>query len=310
MLEKALHIGTFGAFLVVAGFIGFFLWQSLFVEKVDNDSNRPAAPQTEQQRADEKLNRGGAIPGNRDATDKALANYTKWLAVFTAFLVLATIGLFVSGERSVDVARRSADAAKGSANAANKSAEIAERALIAGQRAFVSVAFNQNANRDIKTGDITRWQFVPVWLNTGNTPTRNMENHVSIMWPDKEFANEWDFPDYWSSGSARDPAPLSASPKSTVQGEALFVPVDIIADIINGKRFLYFWGWAAYNDVFPDTPRYVTRFAVRIVIGGDARDKDKISFNYRYLARYNCSDEECERQGFPASWQARQAEPQ
>jgi hypothetical protein len=105
LLEKILHIATFAVFLIVAGFIGFFLWQSLFVaEKIGDNSNQTAAAQTEQRRANES--------SQRDATDKAIAKYTKLLAVFTGFLVLATILLFVSGERSIGVARRSATAAK------------------------------------------------------------------------------------------------------------------------------------------------------------------------------------------------------
>ena len=106
MSEKILHIATFAAFLIVAGFIGFFLWQSLFVaDKIDDDGKQTDAAQIEQQRA-------GSVPSQRDTTDKAIASYTKWLAVFTGFLVLATILLFVSGERSIEVARRSANAAK------------------------------------------------------------------------------------------------------------------------------------------------------------------------------------------------------
>jgi hypothetical protein len=47
MSEKILHIATFAAFLIVAGFIGFFLWQSLFVaDKIDDDGKQTDAAQT------------------------------------------------------------------------------------------------------------------------------------------------------------------------------------------------------------------------------------------------------------------------
>ena len=67
------------------------------------------------------------------------------IALFNGLLVLATIALFISAEKSAD--------------AAKKSAEIAERALIAGQRAFISVSFDRTAIIDPETGKITAWSF-------------------------------------------------------------------------------------------------------------------------------------------------------
>jgi hypothetical protein len=66
------------------------------------------------------------------------------------------------------------------------------------------------------------------------------------------------------------------------------------------------WGWATHNDVFPQTPIHVTRFAVQIVAGGDPTDKDKMSFSFRFIHNYNCSDDECEHQGYPAWWKPRE----
>ena len=66
-------------------------------------------------------NKEASEPSRRDATDKAIAKYTKWLAVFTGFLVLANILLFVSGERSIEVARRS----------------VAKNALVASNRPWI-----------------------------------------------------------------------------------------------------------------------------------------------------------------------------
>ena len=140
MLEKILHIATFGAFLVIAGFIGVFLLQSLFVaEKIGDSHTQADAEQAEQKSANKHFDRGGAIPSERNITDRVIANYTKCLAVFTAFLVLATIGLFVSGERSIEISRRTAVAAKDSATAAQKAANLAEETLIATNRPWISI---------------------------------------------------------------------------------------------------------------------------------------------------------------------------
>src|SRR5262245_48230301 len=121
MLERTAHLVIFGAFLVICGLIGFFLWNNLFPEKITNRADNPSNAQPEYQHAYEKLDRASPLPGSRDATDEAIADYTKWLAIFTAFLVLATIGLFVSGERSIEVARQSANAAIKAADAAKQS---------------------------------------------------------------------------------------------------------------------------------------------------------------------------------------------
>jgi hypothetical protein len=235
-----------------------------------------------------------------------VAYFTAWLVGFTGVLAASTIGLWIvtwqGAKRQSREMRDSIGIAERAARGSHRSADIAERALVAGQRAFVSVAFGQNANRNIGTREISHWRFAPTWLNTGNSPTRNMENHVSMWWPDTELADDWCFPDYWYPGP-RTPTLIGIAPKSTIEGQSITVPVGIIADVIEERKFLYFWGWATYNDVFPETPRYVTRFAVRVVIGGDARNSESISFYYARLGQYNCSDEECDRQGFPASWQ-------
>jgi hypothetical protein len=85
---------------------------------VEGGDAQPA--RSEYEDGTKKAHKTGPVAPAPGATDQAIAEYTKWLAIFTAFLVLATIGLFVSGERTVDVARQSANAAKDSADAAKK----------------------------------------------------------------------------------------------------------------------------------------------------------------------------------------------
>lgn len=237
-------------------------------------------------------------PSHSNPTEEAIAEYTKWLAVFTAFLVLATIGLFVSGERMAKISKFSADAA-------NRSAEIAERALIAGQRAFVSVSFEPSASKSVETNKITTWNFTPIWWNAGDTPTRNMQNHINIKLFDGSLPNDWGFPDLWATNIAvedRLPVPLGCAPKGTVRGQAVGVSVDQMKEVIAGTKWLYMWGWASYSDVFPGTMLHVTRFAVQIAAGGDPTDNGKTSVTFHFARKYNCSDEECEHQGYPASW--------
>lgn len=96
MLKTVTDLLVFGTYLIVAVFLGFVLWQSLF-SNPHAVSPEPAA--------------------NVVGAEDPIATYTRWLAVFTALLVAATVALFVSGERNVKVAEAAADAAKRSADA-------------------------------------------------------------------------------------------------------------------------------------------------------------------------------------------------
>jgi hypothetical protein len=94
---------------------------------------------------------------SKDETDEALARYTLWLMVFTGILALATIGLggatlglYWTGEKQIDLIEKnsvaqardmqaSIDAATKSSNAANRSAAAAEQALVSSDRAWITV---------------------------------------------------------------------------------------------------------------------------------------------------------------------------
>ena len=107
----AVNIAVFGAFvLIVAVFVFvFFHWQTLFASEKYGYREEKAEPTYSQQAArSENASGTSASPSGSKKTDEAIAEYAKWLAIFTMFLVLATIGLFISGERNVDVARRAA----------------------------------------------------------------------------------------------------------------------------------------------------------------------------------------------------------
>jgi flagellar basal body-associated protein FliL len=231
----------------------------------------------------------------------SISLYTLALVVFTAVLAFGALYQFSFLGRAERIAAETAKTAK-------DSVDVAKQALVAGQRAFISVSHRASAQKSIKDGKIYSYGFTPVWFNAGNTPTRNMENHINIRAFEKEIANDWDFPNLWDAKTPtekRVPIRLGASPKNTVDGQSVTVSIDTIQDVIDGKKFLYFWGTATYNDVFPGTELHVTRFAVQIVIGGDPHDPEHLSISYPFLSKYNCSDEECSHLGFPADWKPR-----
>jgi len=297
MLKALTIAAVIGAFAFALSFVGLSAWRSFHAK--DYQTNQQSGPEKT------ATNSGDPAPpiGAKESPEEAIARYNLWLMIFTgvlAFVALIQIAFLLNADRTSTVA----------ANAANKSAEIAERALIAGQRAFISAYFESVANKNIETNQITAWSFTPVWQNAGDTPTREMQNHISIKVFDGLLPSDWDFPDMWPANTATEDrvfTPLSAAPKGTVRGQSVGgLSLDQMRGIIAGEKSLYMWGWAAYRDVFPNTALHVTRFAVRIIVGGDPTDATKISFTFQFTRRYNCSDEECEHQGYPATWTPRE----
>ena len=117
----AINIAAFGAFLLRFLFLDSFFGKHYLPPKnTANDRHKLNQPIVNKNSGEHAL-RGSPAPSCGNSIDRAIADYTKWLAIFTMFLVLATIGLFVSGERNVGVARRSAEAAQSSADAVMQS---------------------------------------------------------------------------------------------------------------------------------------------------------------------------------------------
>jgi hypothetical protein len=116
-------------YAVVAIVLGVLLWQSLFGSEVLTTA-RPE--QTER-----NLHGDQAPPVAHSRAEETIAEYTRVLAVFTGLLVLATIALFVSGERNVKVATEAAKAAQDAANAARASVDLAQVTATRQLRAYL-----------------------------------------------------------------------------------------------------------------------------------------------------------------------------
>jgi hypothetical protein len=104
---------------------------------------------------------------------------TDWLLVlFNGLLVLATIALFISGERAVGVARISASAAKESAIAAKQSATTADEVGRAQTRAYVSI----KSAKLVFIGPEANPFTTIVVSNGGRSPARNFLWEVSLQY--------------------------------------------------------------------------------------------------------------------------------
>jgi hypothetical protein len=142
---------------------------------------------------------------------------------------------------------------------ANRTAGIARDAMVAGGRAFV-FALDVRAfwELDDATGRYS-WRFRPVLKNAGDTPTKGMLMHTQCVVITQPLQRGFDF-DYRTSdlGDGLIAPKADALGSLAPRGPALS-PQDII-DTQQGRRFIYLWGWVRYSDVFPGTPRHVTRF--------------------------------------------------
>lgn len=187
MLKTFVIIAFMAAFVLFASIIGMIAFSS--EESNTNNEKQPAIAEHSNSesggtRANENASQHAAEGKKKAEWYRIFTNHlTDWLLVlFNGLLVAATIALFVSGERNVEVARKSANAAKDSADAANKAAMVAEKTLIAGQRAWIRIdeiglggeglAFDQNGASVAVSFKIT---------NVGNSPAINITAHAWLI---------------------------------------------------------------------------------------------------------------------------------
>ncbi len=194
-------------------------------------------------------------------------------------------------ENSVVEAGKSADAAR-------KGAEISELAMIAGNRAYVHYnSFRWISHFDRKNNWYF-WRLHPRWINSGNTPTRGLEVRVAYELRDAPLPETFDF---------RFPESLQVTPTTIYpSGMIESMPRDITGEelvaIRDGKKHFYVWGVARYHDVFPGTPRHVTKFCCSIGnVTGNPREgydvnSNAVEITFPFYHRHNCADDDCQDQ--------------
>ena len=166
-------------------------------------------------------------------------------------------------------------------------------------RAYVYVSFEHKPVQVAHSGQIVSYRFTPIWHNSGATPTRNMTNHISLGLFSGDMPAGWHFPDRWKKSippSEWQNVQTLAGPNSDALGQALDVDMATMVSVVTGSgpNTLYIWGWAKYDDVFSHTPRRVTRFCNKILVGGDPTQPDKCTITFPLHSEYNCADEECD----------------
>jgi len=180
-------------------------------------------------------------------------------------------------------------------------ADIAKESLIVGNGAFVFVidfVWTWETAPDDLLGDPITYTFRPVWQNSGNTQTKNMVTMVAIELSDSIISDQFDFT---AAKTATQPALIG--PKSQIRGgtERPITAAEMV-EVAAGKKFLYLWGWARYEDIFPDTKPHLTRYCTQVRAAGDllsrpAKDRPGAFIHFSIHPRGNCADDECRLQG-------------
>ena len=255
--------------------------------------------------------------------DRGLTNYTFWLAVFTAALFAAAFGqvwLFWWQLRlirdSLDDAKIAAEAARDGALTAKESADIAKLSMVSGDRAYVHFAGcrwishlkDKNAvaekmdqplrcrwvsDRVDRKAQIF-WRVRPIWINSGNTPTRKLHVYVHYELLDAPLDADYQF-----IPTRDEPWPAMIAPKGQIEGASRDFFGDDLVAVKEGRKHLYVWGIARYQDVFPDTVVRVTKFCVVATnLTGDPTKPwdEKFPFHIAFVIfnRHNCADEDCD----------------
>jgi hypothetical protein len=84
------------------------------------------------------------------------------------------------------------------------------------------------------------------------------------------------------------------APESTVSANPIPISQTDLTKVQEGTLHLYFWGWAAYRDVFRDSKVHLTEFCSKLTtISGDIATGN-VRFVYTHCPSHNCADETCE----------------
>jgi hypothetical protein len=106
--------------------------------------------------------------------------------------------------------------------------------------------------------------FVP-WKNSGGTPAVPVNSLVGATW----VQNETDF-EYGTVVQQGQHQPFVLGPGAEIPSGT----IDIISPQLNDlfmhhQGHQFFWGWARYKDVFPNSPWHIVEFCFRVIIEGE-----------------------------------------
>jgi hypothetical protein len=241
----------------------------------------------------------------KEKNDALLTEYTRDLASWTKVLALLTFGLLLAAGiqiimflRQLKVMRQDLEDTQTVARAAKQSAETARESLAVerGTMVFSGRAYVQGGQMrwlSHRDADVIFWRLRPRWGNSGNTPTRNLRVWVQFSLVDTPKPDDYEFPIEWPERMR----PVTLPPKSEFESPFFDIKGPDLQLVKEDKKHLYVWGIAEYNDVYPETPRRITKFCVKAgpVTGDPTKywdDKDPVEIRWGQITGQNFMDED------------------
>jgi hypothetical protein len=195
-------------------------------------------------------------------------------------------------KRTADQSVIAATAASNSAIEAKNANQTTKAALIDVQRAFVFLGTVTATAVGNNQADF----YFPM-ENSGTTPTKDMRMHVNYQSMKDPLPDNFEFPDLWIAGMPKVNRHTMIGPKGNTGQHLGPISNVLVQAAIHRQIHLYFWGWARYRDVFPDTPLHVTKFCAELVPVGQGEEitpsTTTLRFSLDMCERNNCYDEEC-----------------
>lgn len=222
-------------------------------------------------------------------------------AIATAFIAFFTIALAISTKKLWRESRIASRISYRAARAAKKSADVSEQTLIATERAYVFVkAIRHEPIIDTVSARhfVRAWNFIPVFENSGSTPTKHSIMHVSFAIENEGLPDAFQFPDLWLEGMPKRYSRFFIGPKAEKWSAPIEIhTVDLEAVKNRGKR-IFIWGWIDYNDVLKGTARHRTEFGLELFVKGDPAIPTA-SFTFQEFRDFNGADDDCYRKPKP-----------
>ena len=269
-------------------------------------------PEEEQRNNLDKRTRAEAATNDRllITSTASLATYTNELKTWTAVLAIVTFGLLLASgiqivmflrqlrfmREGLKDAKIAAEAARDSAGSGRASADIAKTAMEASERAYVNFSGCRWVSHRHLYDKHIFWRIRPLWINTGNTPTRQLTVTIWYRLLEAPLPDNFEFP-----ADREGPViPAMIPPKGIVESAHYDIDGTDLQAVRAGAKHFYLFGLAQYRDVFQNTQQHLTRFSVKADnITGDPLDSwdDKtnpVGIMFQNYGRYNCADEDCQ----------------
>jgi len=235
-----------------------------------------SAPETqeppERHNGPDKKDELGKKKGNQtNMCEKIFGSAAFWTAVFTGVLTLFTGLLYMVSNRANEV-------------------------NVATQRATVNISGPVWAKIQSPDGkSIAGWRFLFSWGNSGRTPANNAVYQTNLYIGDVRPEKGLDF------GTLPQSPTLSfvLGPNATYGVQNMDISIEQLKEVADGKKHMFFWGWIAYDDGIPHTPRRLTEYCMDVTSLSFSKPNDltnptdELIANWPPCKTHYCYDDQC-----------------